>query len=175
MKMGNTFDTEIQYCRYCGKRIESDSNYCKYCGKLIREINSQEVISLKKIITSLLTDKKPQPRKDYLILWLRLQKIFMRLMYFISVILILNAFIIYIIGYNFGYIGDRYGIGEEYTIKGITITLIIWMLYLVFKRLNRPALWFRYLIYVIMLYGIITTSVSLTCTISCILYFLGLN
>ena len=28
-----TNETEMMYCKYCGKRIEADSTFCKYCGK----------------------------------------------------------------------------------------------------------------------------------------------
>lgn len=26
-------NTSLQFCKYCGKKIDSDSRFCKYCGK----------------------------------------------------------------------------------------------------------------------------------------------
>ena len=28
-----TIESDMMYCKHCGKRIESDSTFCKYCGK----------------------------------------------------------------------------------------------------------------------------------------------
>ena len=36
----------MQYCRYCGAKIEADSIFCKHCGKRLTETANSDTISI---------------------------------------------------------------------------------------------------------------------------------
>ena len=39
--ISNISNDNMQYCRFCGKKIESDSLFCKHCGKSLKNINAK--------------------------------------------------------------------------------------------------------------------------------------
>lgn len=41
-------ESDMVYCKNCGKRIKADSTFCKYCGK--KQLMTNETISLKRLL-----------------------------------------------------------------------------------------------------------------------------